>query len=213
MHRWQGGDASGDTSFADPWSRLKVKSLIQHVHSVCTIVHLSTGTIHPCSFFWFSLSNESLQRYSSAPPQSPLHVSLTVSLEAGVIVMGAASWIIKHIFFSTIECDLAKWMWMMRAFPSYLYYLTRNGWTMDGQDRGVWATASSHVHYHRSPVFLHRSLSSFIISVILFFLHSSILYASLLASLVIPSCTRCLFVSFCLFLPKGLYLISFLTEM
>lgn len=39
------------------------------------------------------------------------------------------------------------------------------------------------------------SLSSFIISFILFFLRSSILDASLLASPVIPSCTRRLFIS------------------
>lgn len=143
------------------WTAQQRKRLIQvHdlalVHGVCTFIHLFPRTA-ALFLSCVSFSNERL-RCSSCPthPLSPPGVLLIVSLDVGLIVMGAASWIIKHIFLSTIECDLAKWMWTMRAFPSYLYYLTRNGWTMDGQDRSMWATASSDIRYHHS-VFLSLS--------------------------------------------------------
>lgn len=57
---------------------------------------------------------------------------------------------------------------------------------------------------------LSLSFLSFIISVILFFHHPSILHASLLAS---PVILHALSLYLCLRLPEGLYLISLLTEM
>lgn len=77
---------------------------------------------------------------------------------------------------------------------------------MDGQDGGVWATFI--IVAPRLPLSL--PFSSFIISVILFPLYSSILHAPLLASLVI---LHALSLYLCLCLPEGLYLISPPTEM
>lgn len=53
---------------------------------------------HRTTAWCFSFANESRSCHRSAPPLSPLRALLTVSLQVGVIVMGAASWIIKHIF-------------------------------------------------------------------------------------------------------------------
>lgn len=94
------------------------ESMTRHVRGVCFCPPVHQNC---CPVFFsprFSFFNERQSRYTSARSLCPLHVLFTASLEVGVIVMGAASWIIKHIF-STIVCDLAKWMWM-RAFPSYL---------------------------------------------------------------------------------------------
>lgn len=111
--------------------------------------------------------------------------------------MGTASWIIKHIF-PTIQCNLAKWMWTMRALPSCLFYLARNGWRIDGQDGAVRATASLRIHCHYCSSFF-ASPSSFIISVIVF-LQSFILYAFLVASLFTSSLSLSHCVSFSLWI-------------
>lgn len=156
----------------------------------------------------FSFSNERRSRYTSAHSLCPPHALFTASLEVGLIVMGAASWIIKHIF-STIGCDLAKWMWM-RAFPSYLYYLTRNGWRMDGRDRGARAAASSHIHSHHSQsVSVSLLLHNFFYLVFPSLLHSRCLPFSITSYsfLHLPS------LYLCLSLPEDFYLISLLTEM
>lgn len=156
----------------------------------------------------FSFSNERRSRYTSAHSPCPLHALFTASLEVGVIVMGAASWIIKHIF-STIGCDLAKWMWM-RAFPSYLYYLTRNGWRMDGRDRGARAAASSHIHSHHSQsVSVSLLLHNFFYLVFPSLLHSRCLPFSITSYSFLHSPSLYL----CLSLPEDFYLISLLTEM
>lgn len=189
--------------------RLELWLVRDLAHKRCVLLSTCPPELLSCFFPpRFSFSNERRSRYTSAHSPCPLHALFTASLEVGVIVMGAASWIIKHIF-STIGCDLAKWMWM-RAFPSYLYYLTRNGWRMDGRYRGARAAASSHIHSHHSQsVSVSLLLHNFFYLVFPSLLHSRCLPFSITSYSFLHSPSLYL----CLSLPEDFYLISLLTEM
>lgn len=88
--------------------------------------------------------------------------SLTFPLKVCAILMGAASWINKHIFFSTIESNLAKWMPATSAFPIPPLLFNKPSQRMEEQ-RGV---ASS-----LFPLSVYLSAYSYLVSPPVFMPH------------------------------------------
>lgn len=84
---------------------------------VATAVFLDSSTDEDLSVTCLSFSDEAQCCYGLVSLWSSLDLLITVSLDIG-------------IFFPTIECHFVKWMQPMRDFPSSLYYLTGNCWTI-----------------------------------------------------------------------------------